>query len=53
MGSPEDFTAMLKFVAQRGIKPVVDEVFPLEEGAAAVEQMKRSPQFGKCVLKMD
>ncbi len=52
MGSPADFDAMLKFVALHDLKPLVDEVSPLAEGADAVERMKNSPQFGKIVLKM-
>ena len=50
MGSPEDFAAMLNWVNDHQIKPVVDEVFPLSKGAEAVEKMKKSPQFGKYVL---
>ncbi len=53
MGSPADFDAMLKLVDQHDLKPVVDEVVPLEEGAAAVERMKTSPQFGKIVLRTE
>lgn len=51
MGSPADFEAMLKFVSEHNLKPVVDEVVPLAEGAAAVDRMRTSPQFGKVVLK--
>ena len=50
MGSPDDFSAMLKWVAKHGIRPVIDDVVPLEDGPAAVERMKSSPQFGKYVL---
>jgi zinc-binding alcohol dehydrogenase/oxidoreductase len=53
MGSPKDFSDLLDFVAKHNVKPVIDAVFPLAEGAAAIEQMKRSPQFGKYVLTMD
>ena len=50
MGSPADFEAMLKFVGEHGIKPLVDAIYPLEEGNTAIDQMKVSPQFGKYVL---
>lgn len=50
MGSPADFAAMLAFVQQHAIKPVIDAVFPLAEGNRALEAMKTSPQFGKYVL---
>ncbi|MCB9306230.1 MAG: zinc-binding dehydrogenase [Lewinellaceae bacterium] len=52
MGSPEEFDAMLRFVGAHRIVPVVDTVFPLEEGAAAFERMDRGDQFGKIVLKI-
>ncbi len=50
MGSPADFAAMLDFVKTHQIKPVVDEVFPLCDGNAAMDRMKHSRQFGKIVL---
>jgi NADPH:quinone reductase-like Zn-dependent oxidoreductase len=52
MGSPEDFDNMLAFVEHHRIKPVVDEVLPLEQGNAAIEKMASSPQFGKLVLEI-
>lgn len=52
MGSPADFEAMLKFVGEHNIKPIVDATFPLEEGNTAIDQMKLSPQFGKYVLSI-
>jgi NADPH:quinone reductase-like Zn-dependent oxidoreductase len=51
MGSPEEFEDMLRFTAQHGIVPVVDEVFSLEEGNSAMEKMKNGNQFGKLVLR--
>ena len=53
MGSPADFAAMLDFVETHGIKPVIDDAFPLAAGNAAIEQMKTSPQFGKYVLTVE
>lgn len=50
MGSPQEFQAMLTFVAQHKIVPVVDSVFPLSEGAKAFERMEKGVQFGKVVL---
>ena len=50
MGSPADFAAMLELVAEHGIRPVIDEVFPLADGNEALDRMKSSPQFGKYVL---
>jgi NADPH:quinone reductase-like Zn-dependent oxidoreductase len=53
MGSPDDFAAMLKFVDQHRVKPIIDATFSLTDGNQALEQMENSPQFGKYVLEMD
>jgi zinc-binding alcohol dehydrogenase/oxidoreductase len=52
MGSPADFAAMLALVNEHKIKPIVDATFPLSEGNQAIEQMQKSPQFGKYVLEV-
>ena len=51
MGSPEDFAAMIEFVNEKQLKPIVDSVTLLAEGAEVVASMEESPQFGKLVLK--
>ncbi|MHB8146125.1 MAG: zinc-binding dehydrogenase [Vulcanimicrobiaceae bacterium] len=51
MGSPSDFRAMLELVA-RGIKPVVDRVYPMSEVVAAARRMAASEQFGKIILQI-
>ncbi|MCH8216102.1 MAG: zinc-binding dehydrogenase [Planctomycetes bacterium] len=53
MGSPADFAAMVDFVETHGIKPIIDDTFPLGDGNRAIEQMKTSPQFGKYVLTVE
>ncbi|MBF9220229.1 zinc-binding dehydrogenase [Hymenobacter ruricola] len=52
MGSPQDFEDMLALVTEKQIVPVVDEVFPLAEGEAALRRMDAGVQFGKIVLKI-
>jgi zinc-binding alcohol dehydrogenase/oxidoreductase len=52
MGSPADWTAMNAFVARHGIKPVISEVFALEDVSAAFSLMERGGQFGKIVIRM-
>jgi NADPH:quinone reductase-like Zn-dependent oxidoreductase len=52
MGTREDFAAMLELVRSGRARPVVDEVFPLEEARAAHERMERAEQFGKIVLEI-
>lgn len=50
MGSPDDFAEMLAFVNEKQLRSVVDQVFPLAEGNAALKRMRDSEQFGKIVL---
>jgi NADPH:quinone reductase-like Zn-dependent oxidoreductase len=52
MGSPADFQSMIDFVGQHSIRPVVDTVFPFEEGEAAMRWMDDARQFGKIVMSM-
>ena len=52
MGSPADFESMVDFVGQHSIRPVVDTVFPFEEGEAAMRWMDDARQFGKIVIKL-
>ncbi len=51
MGSPEDFAAMMTFVHQHKIRPIVDRVFGFENGEAAFRWMDESRQFGKIVIR--
>lgn len=53
MGSPADWAAMVAFVAQHRIKPVVSEVFPLARAAEAFALMERGEQFGKIVVRIE
>ncbi len=52
MGNHEEFRALLQAVASTGLKPVIDQVYPLEEAAAAQERMEKGQQFGKIVLSV-
>jgi NADPH:quinone reductase-like Zn-dependent oxidoreductase len=51
MGSDEDFDVMLKFVEEKSIKPILDQVFAPEEAVAAFDKMKTGQQLGKIVIK--
>lgn len=53
MGSPSDFRAMLDFVNEHEVTPLIDTVMPLADGNEAIEFMQSSPQFGKYVLAME
>ncbi|PAW92525.1 alcohol dehydrogenase [Mucilaginibacter sp. MD40] len=50
MGTQEEFKAMLQFVNEHKIIPVIDDVLPLAEAKTAFEKMGASKQFGKIVL---
>ena len=52
MGSEQDFDDMLQLVTETALVPVVDEVFPLAEGEAALRRLEAGAQFGKVVLKI-
>lgn len=52
MGSPDDFAAMIRFVAEHRIVPVVDRVFPLDQAEAALRHMESAAQFGKIGLSI-
>lgn len=50
MGSDAEFAAMIKFVSDHQLVPVIDSVRPLAEGQAAYDRMKAGQQLGKLVL---
>ncbi|MFZ4633281.1 MAG: zinc-binding dehydrogenase [Saprospiraceae bacterium] len=50
MGHQSEFAAMLRFVVQHRIVPVVDSVRPMSEGQSAFDWMDSGAQFGKVVM---
>lgn len=52
LGTQEEFEAMVDFIEEHHIIPVVDAVFPLEDAKSAFQKMDNSTQFGKIVIKM-
>lgn len=52
MGTAKEFEAVLRLYGEGGLRPVVDQVFPLSEAAAAHRRMEEAQQFGKIVLKI-
>jgi zinc-binding alcohol dehydrogenase/oxidoreductase len=50
MGTQDEFKALLDFVSEHKIVPVIDEIFPLADADKAVKKMDQSSQFGKIVL---
>ena len=54
MGSPHDFTGLLRLLDTHPIAPpIVDRVFPLAEAAAAHRYLEQGFGFGKVVLRHD
>lgn len=52
MGSPADWRAMLQYVAQHSIKPIISDVFPMERTGEAFASMEQGGQFGKIVVRL-
>jgi NADPH:quinone reductase-like Zn-dependent oxidoreductase len=52
MGTKADFEGVYELVASAKARPVIDEVFPLEEARAAHERMEAGEQLGKIVLRI-
>jgi NADPH:quinone reductase-like Zn-dependent oxidoreductase len=52
MGTREDFEAVYDLVTSGRAAPVVDQVFPLAEAAAAHERLEAGEQLGKIVLRI-
>ncbi len=51
MGSPADMAGLLSFLAERAVlPPVLDQVFPLEQAAAAHRRLESAEGIGKVIL---
>ena len=50
MGNHSEFSAMLDDVNTMQLRPPVDRVFPLDQGAGAFAHLEAGEQFGKVVL---
>ncbi|MDF2157850.1 zinc-binding dehydrogenase [Algoriphagus sp. CAU 1675] len=50
MGSDRDFEQMLEFVNQYKIRPIIDQVFSLDQAEVAFDRMRSGTQMGKIVL---
>jgi zinc-binding alcohol dehydrogenase/oxidoreductase len=50
MGTPAEFDAMVQFVAENKITPVVHSTYPLARASEAFAVMDQGEQFGKLVL---
>lgn len=50
MGNDDEFTKMVSFVEERGIKPLISRKYPFEQIENAIEQMKNTGTPGKTVI---
>jgi NADPH:quinone reductase-like Zn-dependent oxidoreductase len=50
LGTRSEFAAMLDFIADNGLKPHIDSVFPLSDIHAALDRLESGRQFGKIGL---
>ena len=53
MGSPAEFAAMLNFMVEHHIEPVIDQVFALDQVVAAHQRLLSAQNLGKIVLRHD
>ncbi|GAB6430981.1 zinc-binding dehydrogenase [Bacillus luti] len=53
MGSREEFNEMIKFIEKYKIKPIMDEIYSLEEAIQALRRMELGEQFGNIALRME
>ncbi|TMC86817.1 MAG: zinc-binding dehydrogenase [Chloroflexi bacterium] len=51
MGNASEFEAVLRAI-DRGLRPVVDRVYPLDDVQSALEHLDAAEQFGKVVLSI-
>jgi NADPH:quinone reductase-like Zn-dependent oxidoreductase len=52
MGTRKDFNDVMGLLFDGRLRPLVDEVVPLAEGAAAQQRLAEGKQFGKIVLRV-
>jgi NADPH:quinone reductase-like Zn-dependent oxidoreductase len=51
MGTADELRALLDLVADKGVRPVIDEVFEFADARQAFEKLASGDVFGKLVLK--
>src|SRR5699024_10299438 len=52
MGSREELRGMMGLVKQHGIKPVIGQVFPLEQVKESFKVLEENKQFGKIAIEI-
>lgn len=52
MGTPEEFGQMIRFIEEKGLRPVVSEVFPFGRAVEAIEALADGSHAGKIVVDL-
>src|SRR5690349_7583929 len=52
VGSRADFETMNAFLADRGLRPVIDRAFPFDQAESAFSYLESGSHFGKVVIKV-
>ncbi|KOR89516.1 zinc-binding dehydrogenase [Paenibacillus solani] len=52
MGSREEFGDMLRFMEEHAIRPLIDQMYPLDETVEAFRRMRAGEQFGNIGLDL-
>jgi D-arabinose 1-dehydrogenase-like Zn-dependent alcohol dehydrogenase len=50
MGTRRELDALVRMLAATGVRPLIDETFPLADGARAYQRLAEGEVFGKLVL---
>jgi NADPH:quinone reductase-like Zn-dependent oxidoreductase len=50
LGTIEDFTTMVNWIADAGIQPTIDSTFPLEDAVSAVARLESGDAVGKIII---
>jgi NADPH:quinone reductase-like Zn-dependent oxidoreductase len=53
MANQSEFETVMRLFFQGTLRPIVDEVVPLKDGAAAQQRLADGKQFGKIVLRVE
>jgi NADPH:quinone reductase-like Zn-dependent oxidoreductase len=52
MGSAEEYREIVRLLSQGHLRPIVDSIFPLSDGKAALERLQSAEHFGKVVVEV-
>ena len=52
LGNRSEMADMIAFIGEKGLKPHIDDVFPLADIAAALDRLESGSQFGKIGLSI-